>query len=74
LRDVDCVVVGGIVRKENGRLREVVVEGKEMGWREVAERVRASKGEVLGRMEGCSLEKMRELLVGMFGVDDGKLV
>jgi cytosine/adenosine deaminase-related metal-dependent hydrolase len=74
LRDVDAVVVDGKVRKAGGRLCAVEVGGGKMEWKEVAEKVRGSREEMYKRMERCSLEKMRELLVGMFGIDDGKLV
>ena len=74
LSDVNMVIVDGIVRKENGRSCAVKVGEKEMQWGEVAREVNLSRQEVLRRVEGCSLEKMREVMVGMLGVDDSKLV
>ena len=74
LRDVSAVIVDGRVRKGGGKLCEVQVEGKGWQWSDVAREVNRSREEVLKRVEGCSLEKMREVLVGMFGIDDSKLV
>ena len=36
VRDVEAVVVDGVVRKEGGRLVDVEVKGKRKGWNEIA--------------------------------------
>ena len=74
LRDINMVIVDGRIVKENGKLCAVEVNGQEMQWKEVAREVMKSRTEVMKRVEGCSLEKAREVLVGMFGIDDSKLV
>ena len=74
VRDISMVIVDGRVMKEGGRLCDVQVEGKEMGWKEVAGNVKKSREEVYERMDKCSLEKAREMMVGMFGIDESKLV
>ncbi len=74
LRDVNTVIVDGQIRKENAKLCAVEVEGKAMQWSGIAIELNRSRDQVLKRVEGCSLEKMREVLVGMFGIDDSKLV
>ena len=74
LRDVNTVIIDGQLRKENGGLSDVEVGGKTMQWRDVAKEVNRSREQLLKRVDGCSLDKMREVLVGMFGINDSKLV
>ena len=72
--DVEMVVVDGVVRKEGGRLCDVEVDGERVSWGDVRRETVESQKEVLRRVEGCSLEKARETLVGMWGIDETKLV
>jgi cytosine/adenosine deaminase-related metal-dependent hydrolase len=82
-RDVDCVIVNGRVVKEGGRLSPVVVNEavagagdgqKEMQWREVARETMKSREEILERIDKKSWDKAKEMLVGMFHIDESKIV
>ena len=72
--DIETVIVDGVVRKEGGRLCSVEVDGDRMSWRDVRTETIKSQEEVLGRVNECSLKKARETLVGMWGIDETKLV
>ncbi|OBT64844.1 hypothetical protein VE03_06425 [Pseudogymnoascus sp. 23342-1-I1] len=75
VRDVETVIVDGVVRKKGGRLVGVEFEGGEkVEWEGVAERVEWSRREVQRRIEGVDLEKARELVVGMWHVDESKIM
>lgn len=74
VRDIDMVIVDGVIRKRDGKLVIVEVEGEKLRWKEIAKRTRASQIEVQKRIAGSSREKAREVLVGMFHIDETKLV
>ncbi|KFY72790.1 hypothetical protein V499_07087 [Pseudogymnoascus sp. VKM F-103] len=74
VRDVETVIVDGVVRKRGGKLVGVELEGGErLEWEGVAEKVERSREEVQRRIEGVNLEKARELVVGMWHVDESKI-
>ncbi|OBT75791.1 hypothetical protein VF21_05533 [Pseudogymnoascus sp. 05NY08] len=74
VRDVGTVIVDGVVRKREGKLVGVELEGGEkVEWEGVAERVERSRGEVQKRIEGVDLEAARKLVVGMWHVDESKI-
>ncbi|KFY94427.1 hypothetical protein V500_03275 [Pseudogymnoascus sp. VKM F-4518 (FW-2643)] len=73
VRDVETVIVDGVVRKRGGRLVSVEVEGGKMEWEGVAERVERSRGEVQRRIEGVDLEAAKKLVVGMWHIDESKI-
>lgn len=73
VRDVDAVIVNGVLRKERGRLLDVEVEGVSVPWKEVARKTRKSQVEVLKRAERVSYEKATDMLVKMWHVDEEKL-
>ncbi|OBT87582.1 hypothetical protein VE02_04113 [Pseudogymnoascus sp. 03VT05] len=76
VRDVETVIVDGVVRKRGGKLVGVEVEEGRMEWGGVAERVERverSREEVQRRIEGVDFEKARELVVGMWHVDESKI-
>ena len=72
--DVEMVIVDGVVRKEKRGLCDVDVDGEAMSWEEVRKATVESQREVQRRVEGCSLEEARKLLVGTWGIDESKLV
>jgi cytosine/adenosine deaminase-related metal-dependent hydrolase len=74
VRDMETVVVDGVVRKNGGKLVGIELEGGErMEWDGVAERVERSREEVQRRIEGVDLEAARKLVVGMWHVDESKI-
>jgi cytosine/adenosine deaminase-related metal-dependent hydrolase len=82
-RDVECVIVNGRVVKESGKLSPVVVDGevaglgesqKQMSWRDIARETMKSRKDILERIDKKSWEKAKEMLVGMFYIDESKIV
>ncbi|KFY63339.1 hypothetical protein V496_04024 [Pseudogymnoascus sp. VKM F-4515 (FW-2607)] len=74
IRDAETVIVDGVVRKRGGRLVGVELHGGErLEWEGVAERVERSRREVQKRIEGLDLGVARELVVGMWHIDESKL-
>lgn len=75
LRDIEMVIVDGIVRKRGGKLVDVEVDGGEkVAWKEIAKKTRASQAEIQRRIEGVSFKKAEEMLVGMMQIDETKLL
>ena len=74
VRDIEMVIVGGVVRKERGRLVDVEMEKETLSWKEVARRTRESQAEIQKRNDGVSLAKGREMVVKMFHIDESKLL
>ncbi|MBV35958.1 MAG: hypothetical protein CMP47_11005 [Rickettsiales bacterium] len=84
--DIDTVIINGEIRKRNGRLVDLAVsgdgvEGKAvngnktpMPWSQIAEEVRKSQKDIQARVDGLSIEQGRNTLLGMFHVDQSKLV
>ncbi|KAL5354533.1 hypothetical protein ACLOAV_000622 [Pseudogymnoascus australis] len=74
IRDAETVVVDGVVRKRGGRLVGIELHrGERLEWEGVAERVERSRREVQKRIEGLDLGVARELVVGMWHIDESKL-
>jgi cytosine/adenosine deaminase-related metal-dependent hydrolase len=65
VRDIDMVIVDGVIRKEGGKLTDVDAEGESVRWEEVAKEVKISREEVQVRLDGLDVERGKELLVGM---------
>ncbi|KIV85869.1 hypothetical protein PV11_01522 [Exophiala sideris] len=84
--DIETVIINGTVRKRNGKLVDVAVSrdgvaGKGVGgdadvmqWSDVAEEVRRSQKDIQARIERLSIDQGRKTLLGMFHVDQEKLV
>lgn len=73
VRDIDMVVVDGIVRKQHGRLLDVNIADTKTPWREVARKTRESQTRVLIRMDKVSLGVGQNMLKQMWHVDESKL-
>ncbi|TDZ37339.1 5'-deoxyadenosine deaminase [Colletotrichum spinosum] len=77
-RDVETVIVGGIVRKENFRLLPVAVEGgvegakdlgldgKQIGWSEVARNLLESRKRLNAKAEGIDFKAAEESIIDAF--------
>lgn len=78
IRDIDTVIVDGIVRKEGGNLCEVSVEeqGKirKLSWRTIAQEVLKSRAEIEERLKDVDMSIARRGLVGMWHLDEDKIV
>ncbi|KAG5744112.1 hypothetical protein H9Q70_013179 [Fusarium xylarioides] len=83
VREVETVIVGGKVRKDNGSLQSVhLAEGREAGfdfkhealdskdglsWKEVAKELSRSRSEIESRINKVNKELAKEKLIGMMG-------
>ena len=74
IRDIDTVIVGGVVRKEGGKILPVKVDGSDLPYNEVAKSTFESRNAVQQRIDGTSWDKGREMIVRMWHVDESKLV
>ena len=86
-RDVEYVIIDGIMRKEEGKLLTCEVkklEGKDLAgvkdekltWEEIAKKVEESRERIDGRSEGSNVdgpERQTELLA-VYGLDSGLLI
>lgn len=63
VRDIEMVIVDGVIRKEDGRLVEVNMKGKKTQWRDVVKELRRSREEVQKRLDNLGGEKGKELLI-----------
>jgi cytosine/adenosine deaminase-related metal-dependent hydrolase len=73
VRDIDTVLVDGIIRKQNGKLLDVEVDGSKLSWRDIAKKTRESQVDVLGRLNKLNLQAGEGLLKQMWHIDDNKL-
>lgn len=80
-RDVEMVIVGGVMRKQGGRLLavraekgSVVEEGEQLKWEDVARELVRSRKEVQERAEGTSREAAEGLLKSMLQYNEEDFV
>lgn len=87
IRDVEVVIVDGVVRKEGGRLRDVVVEdapeglgeqtvplGTALGWQDVAREILSSRDALKVRFEGVEFAKAEEDVIDMWHMNRSIMV
>lgn len=87
IRDVDMVVVDGVVRKEGGKLSDVVVEaspeglkeqtvspGTALGWQDVAREILRSRDTLKGQSEGAEFAKAEEDVIDMWHMNRSAMV
>ena len=73
-RDIEMVIVDGVIRKKDGKLVDVVGDdGETLSWREVARQTRASQAEINKRIEGVNLQRAQDAVKMMFQVDESKI-
>lgn len=79
--DIEAVIVNGCIRKRDGKILDVSVSmpvdearKKTMPWSDIAGEVRKSRKEVQARIDGLSMARGRAAMLGMFHVDESKLV
>ena len=82
VRDVDTVIVDGIIRKRDGKLVPVTTGGKwgdgkkeseRMEWRDIARKVVQTRDRIQEKVKGIDYEKVRPILCKAFYVDEGTL-
>lgn len=87
IRDVETVIVDGVVRKEGGRLCDVVVEsppeglkeqtvplGKRLAWQDVAHETLKSRDVLNGKFKGVDFAPAAEDVIDMWHMDRSKMV
>lgn len=67
VRDVDTVIVDGIVRKENGKLKAFDNKGKKMEWAEIAKEFVASREEIQRRANKVDYQQASKDLAASMG-------
>jgi cytosine/adenosine deaminase-related metal-dependent hydrolase len=83
VREIETVIIGGNIRKQNGSLKNVhLAEGREAGfdfkheaveakdglsWKEVAKELSRSRGEIQGEINKVNKDLAKEKLIGMMG-------
>ncbi|KAF6804622.1 amidohydrolase family protein [Colletotrichum musicola] len=85
-RDVETVIVGGVVRKEGGKLLPVSVtskirgakdlglEGRQLQWKEVAEKLLESRGNIIKRQGDIDMDAAEESILNAWHFDQKALV
>lgn len=87
IRDVEVVIVDGVVRKEGGRLCDVVVEsapeglkeqsvspGTALKWQDVAREILRSRDALKGQFEGVEFAKAEEDVIDMWHMNRSAMV
>ena len=67
VRDVEGVVVDGIVRKEGGKLTPVEVKGKKMEWKDVSRELVSGRAALQKKLDTLDYAQVGRDLAGMFG-------
>ena len=77
-RDIETVIVDGVIRKEGGSLVDIEVSdpvdggkplqlgGTQFSWREIAEKVRGTRKALKDRMEGIDMKAAEEVIIDSF--------
>lgn len=74
VRDIEYVIVDGVIKKEHWKLTDVDVNGKKMSWKDIAKELRRSREEIQKRMDGLDVEKAKELIINMWYINRDELV
>lgn len=87
IRDVESVIIDGVLRKEGGKLCDVVVEsapeglkeqsaptGTAIGWQDVAREVLRSRNALQGRFKGVDFLQAEEDVIDMWHMDRSAMV
>jgi hypothetical protein len=76
IRDIETVIIDGVVRKEAGRLlptradpKSVTAGGKLLGWKDVAENLFTSRERIQNKIDKLDIEAGRKALIGMWHID-----
>ena len=76
IRDIDTVIVNGVVRKVDGQLlptnaqSKIAVGGeKQLAWADIAERLVISRKAVQGKIDKTDIDAAKKSLIGMWHID-----
>lgn len=85
--DIVTVIVGGDIRKRDGKLIDVVCpsdpgweglndvdKGENLSWTRVSRELRRSRVEIQKRIDKCSIKAAREAVIKMWGMPDASKV
>ena len=87
IRDVETVIVDGVLRKEGGKLlevqvpevddvlkSEVVPTGKILSWSDIAAEILKSRESIRGKLKGIDFRHVEDTMINMFYMDKQALV
>jgi hypothetical protein len=76
IRDIDTVIIDGIVRKEAGRLLPIKAESKialggekQLAWNDVAKNLVRSRERIQSKIDKLDIEAAREMLIRSWHID-----
>ena len=76
IRDIETVIINGVVRKEAGNLlpikagSKIALGGeKQLAWKEAAENLVSSRERIQGKIAKLDIEAGRKMLIGMWHID-----
>ena len=76
IRDIETVIINGVVRKEAGHLLPIKAESKisiggekQLAWKDVAENLVASRERIQAKIDKLDIEAGRKALIGMWHID-----
>ena len=72
-RDVDTVIIDGIVRKEGGKLVAVESGDKKLEWREIAGELMESRRRIQERVDKIDYGMVKPAMLKAFYIDEGTL-
>ena len=89
-REINTVIVGGVVRKAEGKLLDVELEeeeiwatseqvdalaqGKKLTWGQVSEQLVRSRADIQERIDKSSIDAAEKVVMKMMGVEEGEKV
>jgi hypothetical protein len=68
-RDVETVIIDGVVRRMKWRLMDLDLEGKKINWDEIRRELVRSQTGITKKIEGLNMIKARDMLVQLYHVD-----
>ena len=75
IRDIDTVIVNGVVRKYDGNLTPIRLEGgRNLFWKNVAAELRRSRADVQARIAKLGMDVGLQTLMQMFYIDKNNIV
>ena len=81
IRDIETVIIDGVIRKENGRLLPVTIDSKAAGdvrkdveWSQVAKQVSKSRNQVQNKVEKLNIDAGKRMLINLWHIDASKIV
>jgi cytosine/adenosine deaminase-related metal-dependent hydrolase len=74
VRDIEMVIIDGVIQKMGGELLPVMCNGQKFSWNEVRFSLMRSQKDIPARYRACSIEKSRDMAMNMLGLDPATLV